>query len=323
MRPAAPARSRIGRASCWASSQLAASAVARDAAAAMPSATIRASWNPCWRWPTAPGGRTANAALAWPRNSPGATARATTASVTHPATITSSWAANSRTARLDRGSCAGAHAVADATHGLHEARAPWVVAELAAQVGDVHLDQVVVADPLGPPHPLEQPLAAPHQPRVLGERVEQVELQAGQLDRLAGEADLPGGRVDQEVAEAPRGHRLLPAGTGPSTQGPDACHQLAGRERLGDVVVGAGRQADDLVGLLGPGGQHHHVGVAEGADPPTRLDAVQAGEHQVEHDQLGVVLARQLDRAFAVAAGGDLEPLALQVAGKQQIGRAS
>ena len=38
--------------------------------------------------------------------------------------------------------------------------------------------------------------------------------------------------------------------------GPDACHHLAGAERLHDVVVGAELEPDDPVGLFSARGEH-------------------------------------------------------------------
>jgi hypothetical protein len=52
--------------------------------------------------------------------------------------------------------------------------------------------------------PLQELAAALHHPGALGEGVEQVELQAGQLDRLASEVDLAGGRVDGQLGEVAR-----------------------------------------------------------------------------------------------------------------------
>ncbi len=49
-------------------------------------------------------------------------------------------------------SCSGAHPVADAADGAHVAAAGGVVAEFAAQMTDVHVDQMLVADPVRAPH---------------------------------------------------------------------------------------------------------------------------------------------------------------------------
>ena len=111
---------------------------------------------------------------------------------------------------------------------------------LRAQVADVNVDDVVIAEPLPAPHALEQPLAAERHPRLAREHVEQVELELRQLDRLAATTDLSRRRVDLEVTEATDRARLRAARSRAAEHRPDARHQLARRERLGDVVIGAG-----------------------------------------------------------------------------------
>ena len=61
--------------------------------------------------------------------------------------------------------------------------------------------------------------------------------------------------------------------------------ELARVERLGQVVVGADLEADDLVDVLVAGGQHQDRNVGALADPAADLDPVDVGEHQVEDDQ--------------------------------------
>ena len=68
----------------------------------------------------------------------------------------------------------------------------------------MHVDDVVIAEPLPAPHALEQPLAAERHPRLAREHVEQIELELRQLDRLAAAAHLSRGRVDLEVTEPAR-----------------------------------------------------------------------------------------------------------------------
>src|SRR5450755_59525 len=165
-----------------------------------------------------------------------------------------------------------------------------------------------------PPHTLEQLLAAEDDARLPREDIEQVELDLRQLDRLAATTDLARRGVDLQIAEPPEGGGLIPIDAQPAQHRSHAGHQLAGRERLGDVVVGARGQAHDPVDLLDPRREHHDVSVAEAADLPARLDPVDPREHQVEHDHTRVELARELDRALAVAGGRDLEPLAREIA---------
>ena len=93
-----------------------------------------------------------------------------------------------------RPSPAGAHPVPDAADGGDEIRRPRVVLQLAPQVGDVDVDQVVVAEPVLAPDALEQLGAAERDARLRGERVEQVELDPGELER-ADRRGSPRGRA--------------------------------------------------------------------------------------------------------------------------------
>ena len=76
-------------------------------------------------------------------------------------------------------------------------------------------------------------------------------------------------------------------------------------ERLGDVVVAADRQPGDRVGGGVPRGQEddRHV-VGHRPQPPADLEPVDVGEQHVEHDQVGLVGVRELQRVLARRAGG-------------------
>src|SRR4051812_2082261 len=92
-------------------------------------------------------------------------------------------------------------------------------------------------------------------------------------------------------------------GPGPSAAageyGGDARGELAGAERLDDVVVGAGLEALLDVRLLGASGQHDdrqtvHVGV--GAQGAGSVQAAHAGHHHVENHQVGLLGGASLHR---------------------------
>ena len=88
--------------------------------------------------------------------------------------------------------------------------------------------------------------------------------------------------------------------------------QLARRERLGHVVVGAEFQPDHLVDLAVLGGQHDHRHVGPIAQRPAHLAARQARQHQVEQDQVGAGPVERLERVGAGRADRDLEALLAQ-----------
>ena len=115
----------------------------------------------------------------------------------------------------------------------------------------------------------------------------------GRCTRLAREVDREVGRRDD---------RLLLGGRGAPQRGAQPGEQLVHAERLGHVVVGAGVERGDLVGLAVAHGQHddrHRAPAAQAAD---HVDAVDAGQAEVEDDDVGVV-ARGERRAPARPSG--------------------
>ena len=74
---------------------------------------------------------------------------------------------------------------------------------------------------------------------------------------------------------------------------PDAGDELLGLERLDDVVVGAGLEPDDDVDGVALGGEHHDRHAGLGADLLAHVDAVAAGQHQVEQHDVGPVVAER------------------------------
>ena len=111
----------------------------------------------------------------------------------------------------------------------------------------------------------------------------------------------PAARVEPAVTGGDRSRR---------SSAPHPERQLLGRERLGEVVVGAEREAADPVGLLPPRGQEDDAHVA-GLLPLPQLGqhvvARDAGQHQVEDDDVGPLLPRGPERVGAVGRRGDPE----------------
>ncbi len=92
-----------------------------------------------------------------------------------------------------------------------------------------------------------------------------------------GPADRP--RRRRARAARPRGRARAPE------HGLHTCGQLAGRERLRDVVVGADLEAGDAVDLLVACGQHQHRHVRARADAAADVEAVRSRKADVEDDE--------------------------------------
>ena len=138
------------------------------------------------------------------------------------------------------------------------------------------------------PHVREQQIPRQDTALVLEQVLEQEELLGRQPDLTA---------VDQDdVPFDVHGERAVsqePGGAGPMGAPQQRAHardHFVGAERLGDVVVGAQLEPDDAIRLFGPGREHDDRDARRArvtAQRAAYLQAVEAGEHQVEQQQVG------------------------------------
>ena len=93
----------------------------------------------------------------------------------------------------------------------------------------------------------------------------------------------------------------------------DPAHQLAQAERLGQVVVGAELEADDLVDLVVAGGQDEDRHLGAGRPQAAQdLEAVHPGQAHVEDDEVRRLVRRDLEALLAGSRDGDLVALLLE-----------
>jgi hypothetical protein len=190
-----------------------------------------------------------------------------------------------------------------------------VVAQLGAELADVDVDGAGVGGERVAPDPFQDLVAGEDQAPVADQVAEQLELTGGELHRAALEDDLVAGRVDGEAAQVERGLGTgFGFGVGAAQDRLDPGDQLAGRERLGHVVVGAELEAEDPVGLLLPGRDHDDRHPAPPlAQRPGHLEPVHARQHQVEQDQPGPLGVDRGQPGGPVGPPHDPEAVALQV----------
>ena len=134
---------------------------------------------------------------------------------------------------------------------------------------------------------------------------------AGPLGEVGEQVELGGGEVHERRRRARRAAPRDRCATAPSATVPDVgagrrstrrssawtrATQLARAERLGEVVVGADRQADDEVGLGVAGGEHQDGDGSLALDLAAHVEAVEPGEHEVEHHEVGLELAGSAPR---------------------------
>jgi len=149
-----------------------------------------------------------------------------------------------------------------------------------------------------------------HPPRPTHERDEDVELDAGELHRLAGHLDLAGADVGQHVAHRQalgEGLRLAS-----SEHRAEPSQELAGAEGLGDVVVGANLQPHHAVRLVSPRGEHEDRNAALAADATDDFQAVDAGHHDVEEHGIECPDAQQLEPLQAIRGADHRDAVLLQ-----------
>src|SRR5579885_1199484 len=212
---------------------------------------------------------------------------------------------------------AGVEAIADAAHSENQFGIGVVAFDVLTQAADVNIDGPRLHEGVASPYHVEQLLARVEPHRVLHEEAQQLELAQRQRPALAVDPHLVGVEVDAQAAalvEAVAG-RLdgLPRA---AQQRAHARHQLARRERLDHVVVGAHLEPDHAIdlGAARRDDQDRQAGeLGVGPHLAADLEPRHPGQHQVEHDQVGRAAADTGERRSAVAFFFDREALAFEV----------
>ena len=128
---------------------------------------------------------------------------------------------------------------------------------------------------------------------------------------LAGAVHRAARGVDAQVAQLQ--HALGDGAGRAPQQRAHARHQLGGAERLGHVVVGADLEPQQLVALAGAGGDDQDRRVAVLADAARDLQAVHAGQPQVQHHQSRLQAREVGEGVAAVGRAMALEARGLEV----------
>ena len=173
------------------------------------------------------------------------------------------------------------------------------------------VDESTVAEVVVAPHLLQERFAAEHATGVRCEFHEQAELGLGEVDLLAVAGDRALLGDDLEVGEPHAGHPGV-GRPGPSEQRPDPCRQLLRDERFGEVVVGARLEPGDHVVGVGPGGDHDDRHVTQPADGAAHVESVEAGQHDVDEDDVGGLPGEVRDGLLTVGRLRDLPALVLE-----------
>src|SRR5260370_27011608 len=169
----------------------------------------------------------------------------------------------------------------DTAHGGDVARALGVVTELAAQPRDVHVEGLGGPPPFAVPHLAHDLFPGDHLAGLVHQHRQQVELLGSEV-KLGVTKPRPAGLGVHPDALGHAGFRAAA-----TEQGPDPGEELREAERLGDIVVRAGVEADHRVHLIGTRreDQDRHR-LAFGAQAAADFQAVKAWQAEIEHDQV-------------------------------------
>ena len=178
----------------------------------------------------------------------------------------------------------------------------------------MHVDGARVAGERVAPDALEQLVARQHEPAVVEQLPEQVELLRRELDLLAVDLHLAPAGVDLELAVGYLARLQLAAlGDAAAQDRLDARDELARVERLRQVVVGADLEPDDLVHVFVARGEHQDRDVRALAHALADLDPVEIREHQVEDDQVRTLARERVESLLARPNRADAVAGVLQV----------
>ena len=145
-----------------------------------------------------------------------------------------------------------------------------------------------------------------------GEEGQDVELGRGEVDGLSAAGRPASGGVEFHTVDAQRSGGGGARAVHPAEDGMDPCDQLSGAEGFGEVVVGADGEADEEVGLRVSGREHEDGHWPLPLDPTAYLEAVEAGQHEVEDNEVGPDLLHKFDTGGPVGCDLHPEPLAAQ-----------
>ena len=181
----------------------------------------------------------------------------------------------------------------------------------------MHVESLGVAHVVGAPDTVDELHPGQHAPRVAEQNLEQLKLLERQLHLLAADGhDMPVDVHPDRTRLHDRADRLTDVAAA-AQHCPHPGDQLAGRERLGHVVVRPQLQADDLVDLTVLRSQHDHGYVGPLPQAPAHLAARQTGQHEVKQHQVGAGAVEGLDGVGAGRADCDLESLLAQHVGQR------
>ena len=164
-------------------------------------------------------------------------------------------------------------------------RVVGIVLYLLPEAPDVDIDRTG-SNVLGvAPNGIEELIAGEYAPGVANKPIKQAKLGGSGGNAGTTNTQDHGSAVDFEVADAgdTRNQGRIEA----AENGFHPSYQLSRTERLGDVVIGAEFQAENAIGLAGPGGQENdrsRGGMGVTANAAAKIEAITPGNHDIQQE---------------------------------------
>jgi hypothetical protein len=153
------------------------------------------------------------------------------------------------------------------------------------------------------PHFSEQLAAVHDRAGALGEIGEDGKLSRREMHVIMAAEHLQACEVERQGAK----RELRHSWTGSTQDGTDSSDKLVKVEGLRHVVVGAIVEACEDVGFGVPRGHHNYRSLSTTANQAAQLEAILAGQHDVQEDEIGTEAIEALDDEIAVADAFNLE----------------
>jgi len=194
----------------------------------------------------------------------------------------------------------GREHVAAGAHRLDRGGVLRIGFDLAPDTADQHVDAAFERAGAAALGEIEQAVARQHAAGPLAEGSQQVEFGAGHRDPCARRvAQFPQAEIDPPAEKGERGRAIGGAdrlrGGLAAQHRVDPGQQFARVEGFCEIVVGAHLEAKDAVDIFAARGQHDDRRLRFGADFSAQAQAVLAGQHDVEDQQIDAVVGHRTD----------------------------
>src|SRR5690606_12087014 len=155
-------------------------------------------------------------------------------------------------------------------YGLDTARFDGIITDFRADPGHANVNGTILPVVLNASECGKNLFPAQHPPGITGQQPEQVEFSTGEVDTFATQPGLTHGTINHQVVEL-QTHRLLPGrllsgdwrSFHTAQHGTNPGQQDARLDRFANIVIRAHLQAQDLIQIVCPGGEHNNGAIEE------------------------------------------------------------